>query len=63
MSQRIEITVATDGSTKVESKGFFGSACRIASQFIERALGNATEERLTSEFHQTVDEQTRVRQR
>ena len=63
MSQRIEITVTKDGSTKVETKGFFGSAWRIASQFIERALGKATEEKLTSEFHQSADEQTRVSQR
>ena len=62
MNRRIEITVAKDGSTKVETKGFFGSACRLASQFIEHALGKATDEQLTSEFYESQVEQSSVRQ-
>ena len=59
MNQRIEITVAPDGSTKVETKGFFGKACQAASRFIEQALGKVTEEKVTSEFHQAVCESPR----
>jgi hypothetical protein len=50
----IEITVLPDGSSKVETKGFSGSECRDASRFLETALGQATSERLTSDFYQDV---------
>ena len=48
---RIEITIAPDGSSTVETKGFTGSSCRDASRWIERALGNTVHEQLTHEFH------------
>lgn len=48
----IEIVVAPDGSARVETKGFTGSECQRASQFIEQALGQRTGEQLTAEFHQ-----------
>ncbi len=47
----IEVTVAPDGQTRVETKGFSGSECQKASEFIEKALGKRTEEQLTAEFH------------
>ncbi|MCA9091476.1 MAG: DUF2997 domain-containing protein [Planctomycetaceae bacterium] len=53
MSRTIEIIVAPNGQTRVETHGFAGSECRSASQFIERALGQQTDERLKAEFHQT----------
>ncbi len=48
---RIEITIAPDGRSNVETKGFTGSSCRDASRWIERALGNTIREQLTHEFH------------
>ncbi len=48
----IEITVAPDGQSKVETKGFAGPACREASKPFEQALGLRTAEALTAEFHQ-----------
>jgi len=48
----IEVIVAPDGSTKIETKGFAGESCRDASRFIEQALGQRADERLTAEFHQ-----------
>jgi len=48
----IEITVAPDGQSKVETKGFAGPACREASKPFEQALGLRTGETLTAEFHQ-----------
>jgi len=48
----IEITVAPDGQSKVETKGFIGPACREASKPFEQALGLRTAELLTAEFHQ-----------
>lgn len=54
MTKTIEIVVKPDGSTTLETKGFAGSECRAASEFIEQALGARASERLTSEFHQGV---------
>lgn len=54
MSKTIEIIVAPNGQTRVETKGFVGSDCRQASQFIERALGQQTDELLKAEFYQTA---------
>ena len=48
----IELIVAPNGQTRVETKGFVGSECRDASKFIEQALGAAVSEQLTAEFHQ-----------
>ena len=55
----IEIIVSPKGETTVQTKGFAGSQCRQASEFIEKALGQRTGEQLTAEFHQQVaDQQT-----
>ncbi|MDA1229834.1 MAG: DUF2997 domain-containing protein [Planctomycetota bacterium] len=48
----IEIIVAADGSSTVETKGFVGSDCRQASRFVETAIGQQIGERLKPEFHQ-----------
>ena len=52
MTKTIEVIVSPDGQTKIETKGFTGSACRDASRFVESALGRQTSEQLTAEFHQ-----------
>ena len=54
MNKIIEIIVAPNGQTKVETKGFTGNKCRQASKFIEQALGKRTDEKLTAEFHQEL---------
>jgi len=46
----IEITVAPDGRTRVETKGFRGNECQAASRLIEQALGRRAAEQLTSDF-------------
>ena len=56
MIQTIEIIVAPNGQSKVQTKGFTGSSCRQASQFIEQALGQQTTEQLTVEFYQQVSQ-------
>ena len=48
----IEIIVSPQGETKIETRGFSGSECQQASQFIELALGTKTSELVTPEFHQ-----------
>jgi hypothetical protein len=54
----IEITVDTKGQSKVETRGFTGGECREASKFIEQALGQRIDEKLTAEFYegQTTDQ-------
>jgi Protein of unknown function (DUF2997) len=51
LSKTIEITVGPKGETRVETKGFSGPECRIASQFVEQALGQRTSEELKGEFY------------
>ena len=57
MSQTIEIIVAPNGQSQVQTKGFTGSSCRQASGFIEQALGQRTSEQLTADFYQQVSPQ------
>ena len=63
MSKTIEIVVSPTGQMQVQTKGFVGSQCRQASQFIEQALGQRTSEQLTAEFHQQSSQQQSNRQR
>ena len=52
MDKKIIITVSPTGETTVQTSGYTGPACKDASRFIEEALGQATAERLTPEYHQ-----------
>ena len=63
MSKTIEIVVTPTGQTQVQTRGFVGSECRAASQFIEQALGKRTGEQLTAEFHQQASQQQSPQQR
>jgi hypothetical protein len=60
--KKIEIIVLPDGQTKVETKGFSGSECQRASEFLEKALGQRMSEQLTAEFYGKVTEQENVRE-
>ena len=62
MTKIIEVIVSPTGETRVETKGFSGSSCQQASQFLEQALGAKVTERLTAEFYQHVPAQDRVQQ-
>jgi hypothetical protein len=61
LSKSIEIVIGPKGETKIETKGFTGSECRIASQFVEQALGQRMSEQLKGEFHNShqVDQDLR----
>ena len=58
----IEITADTKGQSKVETRGFTGGQCREASKFIEQALGQHTDEKLTAEFYQGQTTDHRLKQ-
>jgi hypothetical protein len=48
--KKIIVTIAKDGSTKVETKGFAGTSCQAASADLEKALGIKQSEKLTAEY-------------
>ena len=50
----VQITVSPKGDTAIETKGFTGSECQKASQFLTAALGRKAKEKLKPEFHQEV---------
>ncbi|QDT31949.1 DUF2997 domain-containing protein [Thalassoglobus polymorphus] len=58
MSKTIEITIAPNGQSRVETKGFVGNECLEASRFIERSLGQHLDEQLTSEFYASQKAET-----
>lgn len=62
MTKTIEIIVAPNGTTRIETKGFAGSECRAASEFVEKALGKRTDEKLTAEFYLPAVQQQRLRE-
>jgi hypothetical protein len=47
----IEIVISPTGQSRVETKGFQGSACRDASRFLEVAIGARVAEQQTAEFY------------
>lgn len=51
MTKTIELIVAPDGTTKLQTKGFAGADCQSASRFLESALGIRQSEQLTAEFY------------
>lgn len=62
MNQTIEIVVSPQGESTLTTKGFAGKTCQEASRFLERALGQTTQETLTADFYQTTEEQTSQQQ-
>ena len=63
MTQLIEIVIAPDGTTRLETKGFTGESFRQASRFMEAALGCVSQEQLTAEFHLAqTSQETNTRQ-
>lgn len=59
----ITVTVAPDGSSRVQTDGFTGRSCQDASRFLEAALGKQQREQLTAEFYrQSESQQARQQQ-
>lgn len=48
----LQITIAPNGKTNIETRGFVGSECREASHFVEQALGKKVDDLVKPEFHQ-----------
>ena len=62
MSRVIEVTVLPTGETTVQTRGYAGADCLQASKFLEQALGVATADRRTAEYHQAAPAQQQLRQ-
>lgn len=58
MTKIIEITVAPNGSSTVETKGFHGPDCQNASRFLEEVLGQKVSARLKPEFYSSQTQST-----
>jgi hypothetical protein len=58
----IEITIDSKGQSKVETRGFTGGDCREASKFIEQALGERIDEKLTADFYQAQSSEQQLKQ-
>ena len=57
MTRTIEITVAADGSSTVETKGFHGPECQHASRFLELVLGQRVSTQLKPDFYRSTQTQ------
>ena len=62
MARIIEVTVSPQGEATVQTKGYAGGDCLLASQFLEQALGVATADRKSAEYYQTDAAEQRVNQ-
>lgn len=62
MPRLIEVIVSPQGEATVQTKGYAGSDCVQASQFLEQALGIVTAEHKTSEFFQSTSAEQHVQQ-
>jgi hypothetical protein len=51
--KRIQITVTPTGETKIETLGFIGRTCKLASAFLERALGRVTDDQPTTQVEES----------
>ena len=58
----VEITVDSKGQSKVITRGFTGGECREASKFIEQALGQRIDEKLTADFYQAQSSEVQLKQ-
>jgi len=51
VNKTIEVIISPKGETRIETKGFSGPGCLLASEFVEQALGRRTSEQRKGEFY------------
>ena len=61
--QQIIVDIDTDGAIKIDAKGFTGTDCEEATQFLEAALGVITERQHKPEYRQQATRQQSHQQR
>jgi hypothetical protein len=62
MPRVIEVVVSPQGEATVQTKGYSGGDCLLASKFLEQSLGATSAERKTAEFHETAEAKQELRQ-
>jgi hypothetical protein len=62
MPRLIEVTVSPTGETTIQTKGYAGGDCLLASKFLEQALGVTTADHQTAEYYQTASLPQQVQQ-
>jgi hypothetical protein len=62
MARIIEMIVSPQGETTIQTKGYSGSECLQASQWLVQALGVVLEEHKTTEFYQSVPTEQHLQQ-
>jgi Protein of unknown function (DUF2997) len=62
MARIIEVTISPQGEATVQTKGYAGADCLLASKFLEQSLGVPTQDRKTAEFYQDAEVQQHARQ-
>lgn len=62
MSRVIEIIVAPDGSTRLQTRGFVGANCLEASRFLEEALGVKARDDRTPDYYRPVEQSQTLQQ-
>lgn len=58
----IEVVVSPKGEVTVQTKGYAGADCLLASKSLERALGSVMDVQKTSEFFESTTTEQHVRQ-
>jgi hypothetical protein len=51
----IEVVISPTGESRVQTRGYAGSACLEASRFLEQALGIVADDQKTGEFYQASE--------
>ena len=62
MSRVIEVTVSPQDEATVQTKGYQGGDCLLASRFLEQALGAVAAEQKTAEFYADAQDEQHVQQ-
>ena len=62
MNRVIEMKVSPTGDVTVQTKGYAGAECQLASKFLEQALGVSISDNKTAEFYQAATAEQHVQQ-
>lgn len=62
MHRVIEVVVSPKGEITVQTKGYSGSDCLLASKFLEQALGLVASDKKTAEFFENLPVQQHLQQ-
>jgi Protein of unknown function (DUF2997) len=54
MARVIEVAVSPQGEATVQTKGYAGGECLLASKFLGQSLGVTTADHKTSDYYQEV---------